>query len=133
MLRSRVLALIRSQLGSVRLDPARLCQMAGMSRSQLYRLFEPDGGVARTIQRERLRAIRRILADPTDRRSLARIAEDLGMPDPSGFSRAFRQEFGMTPTEFREEVLTAGGALPLGAGLPRQARDLSDVLRRLRG
>jgi AraC-like DNA-binding protein len=131
-MRSRIMALIRKQLGSARLDPARLCRMAGVSRSQLYRVFEPEGGVARAIQRERLRAIRRALADPGERRGIARIAEELGMPDPSSFSRVFRQEFGMTPREFREDALAAGGtALPV-EGLPGKARHIGEVLRQLR-
>jgi AraC-like DNA-binding protein len=129
--RSRVLATIRAHLGSVRLDPERLRQMVGMSRSQLYRLFESDGGVARAIKRERLRAIRRALADPAERRHIAAIAEAMGMADPSSFGRAFRQEFGMNAMEFRSEALHAGSALPPGGSVPRHAQDLNAVLRQL--
>ncbi len=132
--RSRLLALIRRHIGSVRLDPERLARLAGLSRTRLYEVFEPEGGVARAIQRERLRAVRRALADPAERRPIARLAEDLGMPDPSVFSRAFRREFGETPREFREQATLGLGTGRL-AGLrdrpAADARGLADLLRRL--
>jgi len=129
-LRARLLALIRRNLDSVRLDPERLARLAGLSRTRLYEVFEADGGVARAIQRERLRAVCRALADPTDRRPVARVAEVLGMPDPSVFSRAFRREFGVTPSEFRERAAAGLAPLPPGAGAAPPA-DLADLLRGL--
>ncbi len=132
-LRARLLALIRRHIGSVRLDPGRLARLAGLSRTRLYEVFEPEGGVARAIQRERLRAVRRAMADPADRRPIARLAEDLGMPDPSVFSRAFRREFGETPRAFREQATLGMGvtrAAPArGAGA--DPRGLADLLRSL--
>ncbi|WP_165943296.1 helix-turn-helix domain-containing protein [Roseicella aquatilis] len=133
VMRSRVTALIRQNIGSARLDPTRLCRMAGVSRSQLYRIFEPEGGVAHAIQRERLRAIRRALADPAERRSIGRIAEGCGMPDPSSFSRAFRQEFGMTPGEFRDVARSAGGSVLPDSLISGQPRPLDAMFRHLRG
>ncbi len=130
--RNRAMALVRRNLGSARLDPARLCRMAGISRSGLYRIFESDGGVARAIQRERLRAIRRALADPAERRGIACIAEELGMPDPSSFSRAFRQEFGLTPREFRAEALAMGGVILPGGAVQGQSQHLGEMFRQLR-
>lgn len=132
-LRARLLALIRRHIGSVRLDPERLARLAGLSRTRLYEVFEPEGGVARAIQRERLRAVRRALADPNERRPIARLAEDLGMPDPSVFSRAFRREFGETPRAFREQATLGIGGL--SARLRRagedDARGLANLLRSL--
>ncbi|WP_431283747.1 helix-turn-helix transcriptional regulator [Humitalea sp. 24SJ18S-53] len=127
VMRARILGLIRANLGSCMLGPERLCRMAGVSRSALYRLFEPLGGVARTIQAERLREAHRRLAEAEDRRSIQAIAEGLGFFDPSSFSRAFRQEFGVTPTALRR------GAPPVTPATARHTapRGTLDVLRGL--
>lgn len=130
---ARLRRIIRENIGSATLGPARLCGMAGISRSRLYRLFEPLGGVARHIQRERLRFARRCIEDAADGRTVARIAEAAGFFDPSGFSRAFRQEFGCTPREARLAVAlgqprAAEGKAP-AAGTARA--DVLAMLRRL--
>jgi AraC-like DNA-binding protein len=98
---SRVKALIRQNLGSAVLNPERLGRLAGVSRSRLYRMFEPQGGVAHYIQSERLRAASRALADPTDNRAISMIVQDVGFFDASAFSRLFRQRFGCSPRDFR--------------------------------
>jgi AraC-like DNA-binding protein len=128
---TRVRSLIRQQLRSAMLRPERLCRLAGVSRSQLYRLFEPLGGVARYIQAERLRAACRALADPMDARDIAAIAEDVGFFDHSSFSRVFRREYGCSPRDFRVAAL-AGQAVATtrGASAPRPASH-AELLRRL--
>lgn len=97
----RVRQVVRRRLHSATLTPASLCRDVGMSRSQLYRLLEGEGGVIRYIQRHRLRAIHAALSDPTDERPIAAIAEACGFYEPSTFSRTFRREFGVTPSEVR--------------------------------
>jgi AraC-like DNA-binding protein len=104
----RLRALIRANLGSATFGPARLCRLAGISRSQLYRLFEIHGGVALYIQRERLAAAHRALSNPADLRSIAEIAESVGLFDPSSFSRMFRRSYGVSPRELR--LATFAGA-----------------------
>lgn len=98
---AQVHSFIRANLGSARLGPMRICQVAGIARSQLYRLFEPYGGVALFIQRERLNAAYRALTDPNDTRSIGEIAEASGLFDASSFSRMFRRAFGIPPRELR--------------------------------
>ena len=112
----RLRALIRANIGSATFGPARLCRLAGISRSQLYRLFEVHGGVALCIQRERLAAAHRALSNPADLRSICEIADSVGLFDPSSFSRMFRRSFGVSPRELR--LATSAGAHSPGSQVP---------------
>jgi AraC-like DNA-binding protein len=112
----RLRALIRANLGSAIFGPARLCRLAGISRSQLYRLFEVHGGVALCIQRERLAAAHRALSNQADLRSISDIAESVGLFDPSSFSRMFRRSFGVSPRDLR--LATSAGAHSPGSQAP---------------
>ena len=76
-----------------------------MSRSNLYRLFEDTGGVARYIRRERLLEARAVLTDPASTQSISLIANDLCFADASSFSRTFKREFGHSPGELRSAAL----------------------------
>ena len=102
---------IDRNLGSWNLHTGRICKEAGVSRSNLYRMFQPYGGVVRYVQRERLRGAHELLADPTCTRAINAIANDYCFSDTSTFSRAFRQEFGYPPTDLRKHV-ESGGAAP---------------------
>ena len=104
-LMERVRRAVRRNLRSPLLGPDRLCREAATSRSQLYRLLEGEGGVARYIQRRRLSESFAILCDTTNNFSIAAIAETLCFADASNFSRAFRREFGMSPSEVRTASL----------------------------
>ena len=91
----------------------------GISRSRLYRLFEPYGGVNHYIQHRRLLHAYAALADPNDHRRILDIAEERGFDDAAEFSRAFRREFGYSPSEVRAASK---------AGRPTQTRtDLAAV------
>ncbi|NMJ41555.1 helix-turn-helix domain-containing protein [Roseomonas sp. JC162] len=128
---ARIRTLIRQHLSSATLGPERLCRLAGVSRSALYRLFASQGGVAHCIQVERLRATSRALANPEERRSIAKIAQDAGFFEHSTFSRTFRRWFGCTPSEFRIAAM-AGHIVPMMSTKPGpRPLDLVDVLRRL--
>lgn len=102
---------ISLKLADPDLAPETLCAELGLSRSRLYRLFEPVGGVSTYIRHQRLLKTRDALADSSDRRSISRIAEEWGFMDPSAYSRAFRHEFGVSPREAREEGWGSGGSL----------------------
>ena len=78
-----------------------ICGELHVSRSRLYRLFEPSGGIYSYIRRQRLLQARDALSDNTEMRPVGQIAEHWGFIDPSAFSRSFKHEFGMSPKEAR--------------------------------
>lgn len=126
---ARVRRAIRANLGSARLSPVLLCRMAGMSRSQLYRLLEGEGGVARYIQKLRLEASHAALSDMHEDRSIAEVAEACGFHDPSAFSRAFRREFSASPSDVRAAAFAGHALRPFPPREDGPARGLSDWLR----
>lgn len=125
----RVRCAVRKHLRSPALGPRLLCRYVGTSRSQLYRLLESEGGVARYIQRQRLLAAYAILSDMSADKPIATIAEEFCFADASGFSRAFRQEFGISPSDQR--AASRAGTRPLGKAMTGSARfnTLNDLLR----
>jgi AraC-like DNA-binding protein len=127
----RVREVVRRRIGSATLTTAAICREVGISRSQLYRLLESEGGVMRFVQRMRLRAAEAALSDPQDQRGVAAIGEAHGFHDPSSsFSRAFRREFGSSPTEVRMAALSGSGLrLAMRPQLPAETASLRDALR----
>ncbi len=101
----RALHIVRLNMASPDFDSEQLCRLLAVSRSKLYRIFECAGGVARIINRERLRDAHRRLSDPVRMQSIHTIAHDVGFEDHSTFSRAFRREFGYSPSEARAKAL----------------------------
>jgi len=107
----RARRLIGRKLAEPELTPETLCAELGVSRSRLYRLFQPLGGISAYIRRQRLLKTRDALSNSSDRRSVSQIAEEWGFLDPSAYSRMFRNEFGMSPSEAREEGWRGAGYL----------------------
>lgn len=125
----RARRVVRQNLARPDFGPLHLGRALGMSRSRLYRQFEPLGGVTRYIRRQRLLAAHAALSDPLDLRPVISIAESVGFTDASSFSRAFRDEFGYSPSDARLAKMV-GGAAPM----PKLLRDrmasgsLSEIL-----
>lgn len=88
-------------LGSPNLTVANLCRWIGVSRTNLYRLFEDDGGVQAHIRARRLHRIEEDLRKGS-RESLVDLAERWGFSDAAHLSRLFRARYGMPPGEYRE-------------------------------
>lgn len=76
-----------------------LCNALGLSRSALYREFEPFGGVAKYVLQERLLRCHQMLsnADP-DQVKIMNIAQTWNFDEASTFSRSFRRQFGVPPS-----------------------------------
>jgi AraC-like DNA-binding protein len=99
---------VDANLANPELGPELLCRQLGMSRATLYRLFEQLGGVRRYIQQRRLTGAYQRLTDPVHASErIGTIAAGYGFSNDSAFSRAFRETYGMSPTDLREA--TRGG------------------------
>lgn len=99
---ARARRMIDGRLTDRDLTSEMLCSELGVSRSRLYRIFEPLGGIASYIRKRRLLRTRDALSDIEDTRSISRIAEQWGFVDASAYSRTFRHEFGISPKEARD-------------------------------
>lgn len=79
-----------------------------LSRSTLFRLFHPFGGIEVYIRRRRLaRAYQTLARSGRSDDYIYQVAEAFGFSCASVFSRAFRTEFGHTPKD-----IAADGAAP---------------------
>lgn len=90
--------LIEERLLDPTLDAGELMRALGISRSSLYRAFQPVGGVNAWIRQSRLAHARKLLAGRTGLRpTVGEVAQVCGFASDSHFSRAFRKAFGHPP------------------------------------
>lgn len=84
------------------------------SRSALYRLFEPHGGVARYIREGRLvRCFDELSRVGTEPARVGAVATRWGFENPSHFHRVFVQAFGLPPSVLaRRPARRSGGFQP---------------------
>lgn len=118
---------VRKHLRSPSLNPRMLCREVGMSRTHLYRLLESEGGIARYIQRRRLLESFAMLSDASCTLPVSVIAEDLCFGDASTFSRVFRREFGVSPTDVRYSC-PPGHTPPLSPSVAQGQRTFAECL-----
>ena len=128
--KERVRQVVRKHLRTPTFGPTILCRFVVMSRSNLYRLFEDTGGVARYIQRERLLEAHAVLTDSAITKSISEIAEDLCFADASSFGHIFKREFGLSPGEVRSFSLAGlAPSATLQRRLPADRADFGHLLR----
>lgn len=101
--RARIVELIERELGDPQLTPSKIAAELGMTSSYLHRVFSDDSEtVARYILRRRLHECARALKDPLQaNRSITAIAFALGFNSLSHFSRAFRERYDLSPSDYR--------------------------------
>ncbi|MBB3456061.1 AraC-like DNA-binding protein [Rhizobium sp. BK313] len=132
VLLERARQLVHSRLLDPKLGSELVRRELGVSRTRLYNLFEPFGGVMHYIQHRRLLSAYAALTDPNDRRLIFQIAEERAFSDGAEFGRAFKRAFGYSPSEVRNR---GGGGVPIRPNLndcPSEER-LGMLLRRLQG
>jgi AraC-like DNA-binding protein/plasmid stabilization system protein ParE len=101
--RLQVLAYVRAHLDDPDLSHATVAAAHHMAPRTLTRLFEAEPfTVSQYIRSGRLHAVRRDLGDAlTAGRTIAAVAARWCFTDQAHFTRAFRAEFGVTPSELR--------------------------------
>jgi AraC-like DNA-binding protein len=96
---------IDAHLAKARLGPDEVAAAAHLSRASLYRLLAAEGGIRSVLLKRRLdQALRLLLEDSSDERSLKEITKCCGFGGTSQFSRAFHARFGRPPRQYRALV-----------------------------
>ena len=126
-------AIVHSHLAQIRnfidenlidsaLTPELIAHQLGLSRANLYRLAEPLGGIKRFIKNRRLKhAFTSLTKAGAKTVSISNLAYQLGFGSENTFRRAFKEAFGLTPTEAREQGQAALRAYLAKPGKGRQS------------
>jgi AraC-like DNA-binding protein len=104
-LRLRIMHHIERRLGDCELSPKSIAAMLATSSRYVHSIFtRGDETLSRYILRRRLEESARTLASASHRsRSVSAIAFDYGFASCTNFGKVFREHYGMTPTEYRQE------------------------------
>ena len=97
----KVREVVEKHLEEVNFSVEQLCKYIFMSHSQLHRKLDALTGFSpnKFIRIIRLNKAKEMLQ--TNEKSIAAISLDCGYNDPGYFTRVFKQEFGITPQEWR--------------------------------
>ena len=100
----KVRELVEANFTNYEFSVEQLCKLIFMSHSQLHRKLEALTGCSpnKFIRIIRLNKAKELLANPS--LSIATIALDCGYNDPGYFARVFKQEFGVTPQDWRVTI-----------------------------
>jgi AraC-like DNA-binding protein len=103
--RKAALDYIDAHVANAELGPDEIAAAINVSRTSLYRLLAAEGGIRVVLLKRRLdQALRLMLEDGRDERSLKEIVKRCGFGGTSQFSRAFRARFGVPPQQYRALV-----------------------------
>jgi AraC family transcriptional regulator len=94
---------MRDHLGET-FDADRVAQAAGLSRAHLFRLFHGAMQITPALYFNVLRMESAIDALARGTQSVTEVSDRLGFAAPSHFTRFFRNNQGVTPTEYRRTV-----------------------------
>jgi acetamidase/formamidase/AraC-like DNA-binding protein len=101
----RICQTIERRLDDPELSPSRVAQAEGISERYLQKLFEGAGdNFTHYVRERRLQRAWADLSNPAEaQQSISEIAFRFGFSDSAHFSRTFRQRFGLSPREFRQQ------------------------------
>ncbi|MFC7424641.1 helix-turn-helix domain-containing protein [Nocardia tengchongensis] len=107
LLRQQVTAYLRANLENPDLTSDLIAANCGLSRRKLFRLFSDTvGGPMMLLRRLRAEHARQLLIANPDR-TIAAVANACGFGGNRNFYRVFRAETGLTPTDYRQQILSA--------------------------
>src|SRR5271154_169082 len=115
----RILEYVRNHLYDAELSVEQIAAAHYISVRYLYKVLAERGiSLADWIRTHRLEACRQDLAAAGSATTIAVVARRHGFSDMSSFSRAFRAEYGVSPSEWREHWTAREGTqqLRFGAG-----------------
>jgi AraC-like DNA-binding protein len=94
---------IDDHLGNVNLDLEWIALRQKVTPRYIRKLFEREGtSFSDHLRRARLARVYSLLIDPrNNERTISSIAHECGFPEASTMNRAFREEYGMTPSDVR--------------------------------
>ena len=100
----RILAYIDEHLGDSELEPSRLMEVFGISRSYLYKLFARHEFCFQDhVRQRRLQRVAADLRNPAlDHLSIIALAVHAGFTNVTHFNRCFKQQFGEAPGAYRK-------------------------------
>jgi AraC-like DNA-binding protein len=106
-MRFRARALIERNLHDPSLGPSTIAAELNISVRQLHRTFNTeDESIARFILKTRLDGVAKELRSESSVRQLTEIAERFGFAGTDQLSRAFKANFGMTMSQYRNTTTT---------------------------
>ena len=99
---TRIESFVREHLADRTLGPEQIAERCGISTRYLHELFrDTNQTLGQWVRDQRLAACQRDLRDPANKKTIAEIAYARGFSDQAQFSRAFRNQFGLSPKDFR--------------------------------
>jgi AraC-like DNA-binding protein len=108
--RLRIIGYIEAHLREPGLNPTTVAQACRITARYLHHLFASESEtVTQYIQRRRLEeCARALIAAPVRGRLVTEIAFDYGFNSLTHFGRVFRNQYGLTPTEYRRAANSSG-------------------------
>ena len=109
-LRAAVRGFVEDHLSDPELGPAMVAAHLFLSVRRLHEVFQgEEHTLSAWIRHRRLERCREALLDPVHaHRPVSRIGAAWGFPDAAHFSRIFKQEFGLSPSQYRARAAGAG-------------------------
>ncbi|MEL7354029.1 MAG: AraC family transcriptional regulator [Cyanobacteria bacterium P01_A01_bin.116] len=94
-------AYLRDNLHQPNVSVNNLCEVFHCSRASVYRLFKAEGGVHAYVRKQRLTRCYQSLSElpPSSRKTISDIANSWGFMDAASFSRLFRKQYGLSPSD----------------------------------